>query len=60
MLQNTYDKAHNNIDVMCKSHFIDCLIKELGIDKSLDNPTYNPTTLTKEEIMENHWSVLCS
>jgi hypothetical protein len=36
------------------------LIKELGIDNSLDNPTYTPTTLTKEEIMDNHRSVLCS
>ena len=45
---------------MCRSHYIDCLIKELGIDNSLGNPTYTPTTLTKEEILENHRSVLCS
>ena len=37
-----------------------CLIKELGIDNSLGNPTYTPTTLTKEEILDNHRSVLCS
>ena len=36
------------------------MIKELGIDNSLDNPTYTPTTLTKEEILDNHRSVLCS
>jgi hypothetical protein len=36
------------------------LIKELGIDNSLGNPTYTPTTLTKEEILDNHRSVLCS
>jgi hypothetical protein len=36
------------------------LIKKLGIDNSLDNPTYTPTTLTKEEILDNHRSVLCS
>ena len=29
------DKAPNNIVVVCKSHYIDCLIKELGIDNSL-------------------------
>jgi len=29
---------------MCKSHYIDCLIKELGIDKALGNPTYTLTT----------------
>ena len=40
------DKAPNNIVCVCKSRYIDCLIKELGIDNSLDNPT----TLTKEEI----------
>jgi hypothetical protein len=36
------------------------LIKELGIDNSLGNPTYTPTTLTKEEILHNQRSVLCS
>ena len=45
---------------MCKSHYIDCLIKELGIDNSLGNPTYTPMTHTKEEILNNHRSVLCS
>jgi len=28
------DKSPNNIAFVCKSHYIDCLIKELGIDKS--------------------------
>jgi hypothetical protein len=36
------------------------LINELGIDNSLGNPTYTLTTLTKEEILDNHRSVLCS
>jgi hypothetical protein len=36
------------------------LIKELGIDNLLGNPTYTPTKLTKEEIVENHRSVSCS
>jgi hypothetical protein len=45
---------------VCKSHFIDCLIKELSIDNSLGTPTYTPTTLTKEEILDNHRSVLFS
>jgi hypothetical protein len=34
-----WDKAPNNNVFVCKSHYIDCLIKELGIDNSLDNPT---------------------
>jgi hypothetical protein len=54
------DKVHNNIVSVCKSHYIDCLIKELGIDNLLGNPTYTPTKLTKEEIVENHRSVSCS
>jgi len=36
------------------------LIKELGIDTLVGNPTYTPTTLTKEEIVDNHRSVLYS
>ena len=54
------DKAPNNIVFICKHHYFDCLIKELGIDNTLGNPTYTPTTLTKEEIIENHKSVLLS
>ena len=45
------DMVPNNIAFVCKSHYVDCLIKELGIDNSPGNPTYTPTTLTKEEIM---------
>jgi hypothetical protein len=51
------DKATNDIVCVCKSHYIDCLIHELGIDNLLGNPTYTPTTLTKEEILDNHRSV---
>jgi hypothetical protein len=54
------DTAHNNIVCVCKSHYIECLIKELCIDNSLVNPAYTPTTVTKEEILDNHRSVLCS
>jgi hypothetical protein len=39
---------------VCKSHYIDCLIKELGIDRSLGSPTYTP------KILDNHRYVLCS
>ena len=54
------DKAPNNIVFACKSHYIDWLIKELGIDNSLVNPTYTSKTLTKEEILDNHRSVFGS
>ena len=29
------DKASNNIVFVCKKHYIDCLIKELGINNTL-------------------------
>jgi hypothetical protein len=50
------DKAPNNIVFVCKSHYIDYLITELGIDNSLGNPddTY------EREILDHHKSVLCS
>ena len=54
------DKGPNNIVFVCKWHYIDCLIKKLGIDNWLGNPIYIPTTLMKEEILDNHTSVLCS
>jgi hypothetical protein len=54
------DKAPNNIVFVCKSHYIDCLIKQFGIHNSLGNPNYTPTTHMKEEILDNHRSVLCS
>ena len=53
-------KAPNNIVFVYKSHYIEYLIKGLCIDNSLRNPTYTPTTLTEGEILDNHWSVLCS
>ena len=43
-----------NIVYVCKSHYIDCLIKEFGIDNLLGNPIYTPTTLTTEEILDNY------
>ena len=43
------DKAPNVIVFVCKSHYVDCLIKELGIDNSLDNPTYTPKTMRKRK-----------
>ena len=36
------NKAHNNIVFVFKWHYLDCLIKELGIDISLGNQTYTP------------------
>jgi hypothetical protein len=41
------------ISLECKSHYIDCLIKELCIANSPGNPQYTPSTLTSETL-ENH------
>ena len=54
------DKAPNNIVFVCRNYYIECLVKELGIDSSTGNPTYTPTSLTKQEILDNHMSVLAS
>jgi len=53
-LIDSADQAPNNIVFVCKSHYIDYLIKELGIENSLGNPTYTTMKLTKEEILDNH------
>ena len=48
------DKALNVIVIVCKSHYVDCLIKELGIDNSLDHPKYTPKTLRKRK----SWTII--
>jgi len=62
-LQNKYvvvpaDTASNNIVFVCKTYYIDCLVKELGINNNTSNPTYTPTSLSKEEIISSHKSVI--
>ena len=52
------DKASNNIVFVCKTHYINCLIKELGINSATGNPTYTRTDLTKDEILSNHKGAL--
>ena len=54
------EKALNSIVFVCKRHYIDCLINELGIENSLGNLTYTPTTIPKEDILLNHKSVMSS
>jgi len=34
------DKAFNNIVFVGKTYYIDCLVKELGINNNTGNPTY--------------------
>ena len=54
------DKAPNNIICICKKHYVECLIQELGIDGSDGSPTYTALTFTKDEIIDNHMSVISS
>ena len=37
------DKASNNYTFVCKKHYVDILIKELGLNSLPGNPTYNLT-----------------
>ena len=54
------DKASNNIVFVCKTHYINCLMEELGMSTMTGNPTYNLTALLfKDEILKtNHHSVM--
>jgi hypothetical protein len=52
------DKACNNIVFVCKAHYYNCVLNELGINYTFDNSTYTPTALSKVEILQNHRSVL--
>ena len=55
------DRAPNILVLVYKSHYTDYLIKELGSYKSFGNITYiNSMTFMKDEILDNHGSVLCS
>jgi len=48
-------KASNNVVFVCKTYYI-----ELGINNNTVNPTYTPTSLSKDEILSNHKSVISS
>ena len=52
------DKASNNIVFVCKTHDINCLMEELGMSTMTGNFTYNHTAMSKDEILQNHHSVM--
>ena len=54
------DRSLNNVVFVRKTYHINYLIKELCIDNSLGNLIYTPRTYTKEVILYNNKSVLCS
>ena len=49
------DKAANNVIIVCKKHYIDTLVKELGINNvNINNPTYTPIDDSFETIVKSH------
>ena len=54
------DKASNNYTFVCKRHYVDILIEELGPNSLPGNPTYNLTDFSASEVLDNHKSVLTS
>ena len=54
------DKASNNYTFVCKRHYVDILIEELGLYSLLGNPTYNLTDFSASQVLDNHKSVLTS
>ena len=54
------DKASNNYTFVCKRHYVDILIEELGLNSLPGNPTYNLTDFSASEVLDNHKSVLTS
>ena len=54
------DKASNNAVFICKAYYFSCLKKELDLDVSKTNSTYQRTNFSKDGILTNHRSVLSS
>ena len=54
------DKAYNNYTFVCKRHYVDILIEELGLHSLPGNPTYNLTDFSASEVLNNHKLVLTS
>ena len=54
------DKAQNNIVLICKTFYIQCLLSEVYVQNNGIDKIYIATTLSKKDIVENHKSVLSS
>ena len=52
------DKASNNIVFVCKTQYVNGLMEELGMSTMTGNPTYNLAAMFKDEILQNHHSVM--
>ena len=54
------DKASNNIVFVCKHYYYKCLIEEVGLVGHTQNPTYERSNFTRDEIISNHKPVMTS
>ena len=54
------DKASNNTVFVCKTHYVNCLREELGLNTLEGNPTNTYTSLSKKEFLRSHKMVLLS
>ena len=52
------DKAANNVVLICRTYYYQCLVKELGIGERKNKSTYERTMFSKEDILNNHKSVI--
>lgn len=50
--------AGNNVVFVCNAHYINCILEELGFNSICGNPTYTQGSLSMQEIIQNHKSVL--
>ena len=54
------DKAPNNNVFVYQTYYTQCLFSEVDVENNSSSKTYTATILSKEEILENHKSVLSS
>jgi hypothetical protein len=52
------NKTNNNIVFVCKNYYYECLLNEQAFRSTSGYPTYTRTNLSKDEIVQNHLSVL--
>ena len=52
------EKACSNIVFVYKAYYKNYILNELGMNSTLGNRIYTVTTLSKNEILKNHISVL--
>jgi hypothetical protein len=64
-VKNDFERFHEEFVLvlsdkacLCKAHYYNCIVNELGINSTFGNPYYTPTALSKDGILQNHRSVL--